>query len=204
MRALKTSFILLGLLITLAFISPAAGQLAGKRPVIIIPGITGSTLVNPRTGKTVWFSLKRDKDDDMRLPMSSPMLSRNRDSLRAVDIIRKVEVPVLPDVEVYQTLLDALEARGYHEAKWDRPEAADVYYVFPYDWRRDNVETAQVLMQKMLAAKRALRRPDLKFDIIAHSMGGLIARYAAMYGTADLPREGRSPSPTWLSSTLGS
>ena len=171
----------------------AAGQTTGKRPVIIIPGISGSQLVNPATGKTVWFSVKRDKDDDLRLPMTSPVLSRNRDTLQVKDIIREVELPVLPDVEVYKTLIDALKARGYAEAAWDKPEASDVFYVFPYDWRRDNVETAALLMKKMAEVKRSVKQPGLKFDIIAHSMGGLVARYAAMYGTADLPRDGVTP-----------
>lgn len=171
-------------------------QKTGKPPIIIVPGISGSELVNPATGKAVWFSVKRDKDDDLRLPMTSPILSRNRDSLRPTDIIRSVELPVLPDVEVYKTLIDALNERGYTEATWNDPKATDVFYVFAYDWRRDNVETAQLLMQKMADAKRRLRSPKLKFDILAHSMGGLVARYAAMYGSADLPRSG-SPVPTW-------
>ena len=173
-----------------------AAQATGKRPVIIIPGISGSELVNPSTGRSSWFSIRRDKDDDLRLPMTSTNMAANRDSLKVKDIIRKVELPVLPDVEVYQTLIDALKARGYTEANWSKPQAADVFYVFPYDWRRDNVESAQLLIQKMTAAKRDLKRPDLKFDILAHSMGGLIARYAAMFGDADLSRRG-SPVPTW-------
>jgi pimeloyl-ACP methyl ester carboxylesterase len=49
----------------------------------------------------------------------------------------------------------------------------------------------------MLSVKRILRKPNLKFNILAHSMGGLIARYAAMYGSADLPRNGAVPVPTW-------
>jgi hypothetical protein len=44
--------------------------------------------------------------------------------------------------------------------------------------------------------KTKLNRPDLKFNIVAHSMGGLIARYAAMYGDADLPAEA-APVPNW-------
>lgn len=171
-------------------------QTTGKPPVIIIPGVTGSELINPKTEKTVWFSVKRDKDDDLRLPMTSAILSENRDSLVPKDIIRKVELPVLPDVEVYQTLIDALVARGYTEGDWNKPQASDVFYVFAYDWRRDNVESAKQLIQKIQAAKRTLKRNDLKFDILAHSMGGLIARYAAMYGDAELPRSG-SPTPTW-------
>ena len=176
---------------------PPVTQTTGKEPVIIIPGLTGSELINPKTDRTVWFSIKRDKDDDIRLPMTSTVLSTNRDSLKVGDIIRKVEVKIFPDIEVYQSLIDALIQKGYTEATWDKPQATDVFYVFPYDWRRDNVETAHLLMQKIIAVKRALKRPDLKFDILAHSMGGLIARYAAMYGMADLPRGGAVPVPNW-------
>src|SRR6188768_3619430 len=75
----------------------ADAQATGKNPVIIIPGVTGSELINTRTGKTVWFSVKRDKDDDLRLPMTSPVLPRNRDGLVATDIIREVKLKVLPD-----------------------------------------------------------------------------------------------------------
>ncbi len=177
--------------------APTAIRTTGKNPVIIIPGISGSQLINSKTGKNVWFSIKRDKDDDLRLPMTSPVLSRNRDYLRASDIIRSVKLPVLPDVEVYQTLIDALIARGYTEGDWQHPKATDVFYVFAYDWRRDNVESAALLMQNMQAVKRILKKPGLKFDILAHSMGGLVARYAAMYGAADLPRQGAMPVPTW-------
>lgn len=176
---------------------PSSAPTTGKDPVIIIPGISGSELINPKTGKKVWFSVKRDKDDDIRLPMSSPILASDRDSLRVGDIIREVKLPVLPDVEVYQTLINALLERGYTEGDWKHPKATDVFYVFAYDWRRDNVESAQFLMQRMLSVKRALRNPNLKFNILAHSMGGLIARYAAMYGSADLPRDGVAPVPTW-------
>ncbi|MBA2620229.1 MAG: hypothetical protein H0U87_03405 [Acidobacteria bacterium] len=173
-------------------------QAAGKNPIIIIPGIQGSQLVNSKTGKSVWFEVRREKDDDLRLPMTSAILSRNRDGVVAKDIIREVKLPgVLPDLEVYQGLIDSLKARGYAEADWTKPQATDVFYVFPYDWRRDNVETARLLIQKIEAVKRSVKRPDLKFDILAHSMGGLIARYAAMYGTADLLPEGRKPVPTW-------
>ncbi len=180
-------------LILLALVGVATAQESGKPPVIVIPGVTGSNLINA-AGKTVWFNIKRDKEDDLRLPMTSTNLASNRDSLIATDIIRKVELSILPDVEVYQTLLDELRDSGYTEATWDKPIAEDVFYVFGYDWRRDNVESARLLMQKMTAVKRTLKDPELKFDIIAHSMGGLVARYAAMYGGAEPSNE---PSPTW-------
>jgi Lecithin:cholesterol acyltransferase len=74
---------------------------------------------------------------------------------------------------------------------------ADKYYVFAYDWRRDNVENAQLLMRKIAELKQKIGNADLRFNVIAHSMGGLIARYAAMYGDADLPADGIKPNPNW-------
>ncbi|MBA2737678.1 MAG: hypothetical protein H0U50_12935 [Pyrinomonadaceae bacterium] len=181
---------------------PAAEIQKGKAPIIIIPGLAGSELVNGKNEEIVWFRPQRAKEDDLRLPIS-PNLLRNRDSLRARDIIREVEfIRFLPEIEIYQKLIDALEKRGgYTEGKWDNPAAngyEDTFYVFPYDWRYDNVENARLLMQKIDNLKRKLKRPNLKFNIVAHSMGGLIARYAAMYGNADIPRG--KLRPNWAGS----
>jgi hypothetical protein len=196
--AIPIALIVAGLVATAAAQADSMGHLGpasqtGKDPVIIIPGLEGTELLQ-RDGSHAWFSVHRGKGDDLRLPVSSTVLSRNRDSLRPGDIIRKVEVKFFPDIEVYQAVIDSLQSKGYKEATWAHPQATDVYYVFPYDWRRDNVENAQILMQRMTSVKARLRRPQLKFDIIAHSMGGLIARYAAMYGSADLSA---NPVPTW-------
>ncbi|HSK28325.1 MAG TPA: hypothetical protein VLA17_00015, partial [Candidatus Limnocylindria bacterium] len=171
----------------------------GKTPVIIVPGITGSDLYNKRTKKQVWFRLIRPDDDDIRLPIS-PNLAANKDELEPRDIIRGVRIAKwLPEIEIYERLIYSLEARGrYREAKWDNPGKdghRDTFYVFPYDWRRDNVESARQLIQKIEALKARLKKPNLKFNIIAHSMGGLVARYAAMYGNADIPAG--DPVPTW-------
>lgn len=170
---------------------------SGKTPVIIIPGLTGSDLVNSKTGEEVWFKARRAKDDDLRLPIS-PVLSRNRDDLVTKDIIRSVQfLKILPESEIYERLTVALEGRGYREAKWDtakRGDHQDTFFVFPYDWRRDNVESARLLVSRIERLKRRLGQPNLKFNVIAHSMGGLIARYAAMYGNADIPA---APKTTW-------
>ncbi len=169
----------------------------GKTPVIIIPGLTGSDLINAKTGEEVWFKARRAKDDDIRLPIS-PVLSRNRDDLVTKDIIRSVQfLKILPETEIYERLIVALQARGYREAKWDsakRGDHEDTFFVFPYDWRRDNVESARLLIRRIENVKRRLGQPNLKFNVIAHSMGGLVSRYAAMYGNIDIPA---SPRPTW-------
>jgi len=177
----------------------AAPPPTGKAPIIIIPGLTGSELVNSRTGEQVWFKNHRSKEDDIRLPIS-PNLAQNRDNLVSGDIIRAVQfLKILPETEIYERLIDALQTRGgYREAKWDtatRKDTEDTFFVFPYDWRRDNVESARLLIRRIETLKRRLGRPDLKFNIVAHSMGGLVARYAVMYGNADLPVG--TPKPTW-------
>ncbi len=202
--AMLMAFIAAGAVAAVAQSHPDLGALykeaatrKGKRPIIIIPGILGSELVNERTGEKVWFRLSRSKDDDLRLPIAADTLL-SRDNLVPGDIVRKLDIPVLSDVEVYQQLVNALEeSGGYTAASWDDPpnDLEDRYFVFPYDWRRDNVETARILFRRVESLKKLTGRPDLKFNIIAHSMGGLVARYAAMYGDRDLP-EG-DPVPDW-------
>jgi pimeloyl-ACP methyl ester carboxylesterase len=170
-----------------------------KPPVILIPGLTGSELIDGKTGDTVWFKLHHTRANDLRLPIS-PNIAGNRDDLKPGDIIRDIKPGILPRVDIYRGFITSLETQGgYKEGRWDTPPARgyeNTLYVFPYDWRRDNVENARQLIRKIDALKRKLRRPNLKFDIIGHSMGGLIARYAAMYGDADLPSSGPAV-PTW-------
>ncbi len=170
----------------------------GRLPVIIIPGLIGSELVNKNTNEKVWFDLARSKDDDMRLPISVD-ITANRDNLVAGDILRTVQlIRLTPEIEIYQKLIDSLKSDGYAEGKIDAPGEngyEDTFYAFSYDWRLDNVENAHNLLQKLDEFRTKLNRPKLKFNIVAHSMGGLIARYAAMYGKADLAAG--NFRPTW-------
>jgi pimeloyl-ACP methyl ester carboxylesterase len=132
----------------------------------------------------------------------TPNLAANRDDVVPKGIVETVRLArLLPEVYVYRDLLDALRHfGGYHEGDWNNPvdgDDRDTFYVFAYDFRRDNVESAQLLEKSIRALKERLHRPDLRFNILAHSMGGLIARYAAMYGEADLPPDGVQLKPTW-------
>jgi pimeloyl-ACP methyl ester carboxylesterase len=172
-----------------------------KTPVIVIPGILGSQLMNRRTREVVWPSAFRSSTDGLSLP-TTPDLAANRDELVAERIVETAKLARLaPDIYVYYELLNALRRFGnYRDGDWDNPPPEgdrDTFYVFPYDWRRDNVESAQLLFRRVEELKRKLGRPDLRFNIVAHSMGGLVSRYAAMYGEADLPAGEAAPQPTW-------
>jgi pimeloyl-ACP methyl ester carboxylesterase len=174
--------------------------------VIVVPGILGSQIVNRRTGEVVWPSVFRSSTDGLSLP-TTPDLAANRDELIAARILETAKLARLaPEVYVYRDLLRALaEFGGYREGDPASPPPdgdRDTFYVFPYDWRRDNVETARLFIRFVEDLRRKLGRPDLRFNVVAHSMGGLVARYAAMYGDNDLPMDGTKLRPTWAGAAV--
>ena len=132
----------------------------------------------------------------------NPNLSLNTDELVPGRIVETVKLArILPEVYVYRDLLDALRRYvGYKDGDWNEPGVdgdKDRFYVFAYDWRKDNVANARELVVRIRRLKEKLGRPDLRFNVVAHSMGGLIARYAAMYGDADLPATDDPIQPNW-------
>lgn len=185
----------------LDLIFASAKQQKGKRPVIIIPGILGSELSEPDAKISAWFNLSPVKGENLALPIS-PDLTKNRDNLIAKKIIQTARIfSLLPEVSVYQSLIGAMERYGnYKPGDWENPAVegdSDTYYVFAYDWRLDNAENARLLIRNVENLKQKLGKPDLRFNVIAHSMGGLITRYAAMYGDKDLPANGEKAVPDW-------
>lgn len=177
----------------------------GKNPVILIPGITGSELRHKDTNERIWFRAFKSKSEDIRLPIFLDV-TKNHDDLVPGDILREAKLGPFPITDVYGSFIKALEILGgYHEEKWNEPSEEgyqDSLYVFPYDWRLDNVQNARLLVRKVEALKIKLKKPELRFDVVAHSMGGIITRYAAMYGDIDLPTGNKKPLPTWAGAKL--
>ncbi|MDP2932923.1 MAG: hypothetical protein Q8N81_02220 [bacterium] len=71
-----------------------------------------------------------------------------------------------PILHAYDDLVDTFEANGYKEG-YD-------LFLFPYDWKQSNVVSAQDLQMKIGKAKIACQCD--KVDLVAHSMGGIVAR----------------------------
>jgi pimeloyl-ACP methyl ester carboxylesterase len=156
-------------------------------PVILIHGMMGSRLTDSQSGKEVWigtlsnmlFSNYRevalDIDPDTLLPKPSPLVTSGL-------------LDTVVGKDFYAGITDTLKSAGgyqYASVGESQTPSARNYYVFTYDWRQDNVQTARKLSQFIEQIRLDYADPDLKVDLVAHSMGGLIARYYLRYGEAD-------------------
>jgi pimeloyl-ACP methyl ester carboxylesterase len=193
-----------------------------RHPVIVIPGIFGSRLVDPGSKRTVWglftgkemvenFSTKQIRL--LSLPMEEgKRLSELRDAVLPAGVLETVKVRLLwlpIHVNGYKDMIDALEFAGYYGETSQKVagKTHETCFTFAYDWRRDIVDTARQLdifiqekkkyLQKKYEELYGVKDYDVKFDIVAHSMGGLIARYYLRYGGEDLPQDGSRPALTW-------
>lgn len=168
-----------------------------RNPLIVIHGFIGSKLKNQQTHESVWGrfvdAIKRGKSDDLSLPIDLLPITENRDDLVAYDIYESVA-----GVKFYGALLDSLrDVGGYRFGNIKDPRPGDTAFVYYYDWRRCNVEAAIGLGRAIQQIKGRLRAPDLRFDIVAHSMGGMLAQYYLRYGTEDVVSDGREHPVTY-------
>jgi pimeloyl-ACP methyl ester carboxylesterase len=168
-----------------------------RNPVILIHGFIGSKLRNARTHEAVWGGImnafRRGRTDGLDLPIDSLDLSRNRDAIVPYALLESVA-----GVKVYGAILNALrDVGGYRQGDIEDPRPGDTLFIYTYDWRRDNVESAIGLGRAIQRIKERLHAPDLRFDIVAHSMGGLVAQYYIGYGTEDVIDRGGPYRMTW-------
>lgn len=157
-----------------AAVCDVVAQPAQGRPVLVIPGVLGSNLCARATGAVVWG--KRSSlwnVGELALPAEY-----KRETLPHVPcgLIESVNILGPFQVHQYDDLLATLRGMGYVDNK--------TLLVFPYDWRLSNRETAQLLHG--FVSKNI---PSGQFDIVAHSMGGIVAKlWMAEHGGA--PRVG--------------
>lgn len=164
-------------------------------PVIFIHGVLGSKLRDKETGKEAWFSspakLLFDEFRHLALDIDPETLEVKEDKLEsfelAGDIIGK---------DFYGNIIKTLgEYGGYQLAtpgKMTTPTAKN-YYVLHYDWRQDNLVSVRKLADLVEQIRLDYGNPDLKVDIVAHSMGGLITRYYIRYGREDVMNDNDFP-----------
>jgi len=198
---------------------------ARRNPVIVIPGILGSKLYDPKSGELVWgaFSggaMSPDNPQGARtiaLPMEpDKRFDELTDEVVTDGALDQVTVNVFGlsiELNAYFQILNTLGAGGYRDNQLgergglDYGEGHFTCFQFDYDWRRDIAGSAKLLhefilarrayVQEEIATRYGIENHDVKFDLVAHSMGGLVARYYLRYGPADLPEDGSPPPLTW-------
>ncbi len=195
-----------------------------RNPVIVIHGFLGSRLADSNTGQLVWgrFGASLPEPDELRrlaLPMKAGEPLRTlTSSADAVTILDAAEVQLAGfqfQLPGYRTVIDHLVESGYVDASQPLPpdKHFGTLYTFAYDWRRDLPENAARFgrflrnirsnLQVKYAELYHWKHYDVQFDVVAHSMGGLLARYYLMYGDQDLPADGESlPVADWRGAGL--
>lgn len=191
-----------------------------RNPVILIPGLLGSKLVDAESAKVVWGAFEAGYVDP-NSPEGARLVGLALDGQGgnavipdgAIDrlVVRLAGLPV--ELTAYAQILAALGVGGYRDE--DLAGAAGVdwgdrhftCFQFDYDWRRDMAETAQKLEQFIEEKRRTVQAEierrfgipdyDVRFDLVTHSMGGLVARYYLRFGGRRLPADGSVPAVDW-------
>lgn len=152
-----------------------------KNPIIFVPGISGSELfviddkyvndLERKTGliskdkekfaKRIWIPFGYDaKKINEDLNIKRNVYGLQEGDLRFSNIFDRHTGPVA----IYTSLLDKLI-----NTFPDRP-----IYLFSYDWRKSNIESAEKLNAFIDTINEGGK---LKVDIVAHSMGGLVSSH---------------------------
>jgi len=132
-----------------------------KRPVIIIPGLLGSQLIDKTTKKIIWeptisgmlFSILFGINTKMKHDQNSV------NNILADRISHK-----------YSKLINYLISLGYSQNSDQQ-----TLFTLPYDWRNSNMTSANRKLKNIIQKIKKLGFEQV--DIIAHSMGGILARY---------------------------
>jgi pimeloyl-ACP methyl ester carboxylesterase len=156
--------------------------------VIVLPGITGSVLArkDPKGGKpkdlwaisgqALWQAVKGfgGSLQELAVPRHDPIKEAPETDIVATRVILDFHgVLGLGKIdgytEVARTILDNFEVTDGRGFEW-----------FPYDWRLSNRHSARRLaefIKPRLEAWRKTHEADARVVFVAHSMGGLVARY---------------------------
>lgn len=157
-------------------------------PVILIPGAFGTRLRDRVSGEEIWpgswwrilFSSYPELALDIDPRTNRPLPSRLEPAGIAEQALQR---------DFYRPILQTLtQFGGYVRTQPGTParKGERRYYVLSYDWRQDILNSVQELDRLIEAVRRDYGDPTQQVNLVAHSMGGLIARYYLRFGTRDV------------------
>lgn len=193
-----------------------------RNPIIVIPGILGSRLIDDETGRVVWGAFRSEYAnpkiaEELRLitlpigpeAVVTPTRVRPDGVLESLKL-KLAGIPI--EIQAYGGILNTLGAGGYRDQTFGLNSVdygTDHYtcFQFDYDWRLDITQNARRLkvfidekrrdVQRQYEIEYGIKDAPVKFDIAAHSMGALLTRYFLRYGGEDLPADETVPPVSW-------
>lgn len=135
--------------------------------VVLIPGIMGSRLTHKNAAGKV-EEIWPGSPGDLIFPYKDfdKLNDATEGAIKATDIIRSSVI------DVYGKFIEYLGTIGFRET--GTPQSL---WVYPYDWRVDNARSAQGLADLLTKIGSEKPEEEKAIHLIAHSMGGLVARY---------------------------
>ncbi len=151
-----------------------------KTPLILIPGIGGSEFKSNQTFITnikdcgILPGYTYNSNDTVWVNTTVAAISQCDDYFDVLKLKTDGQTPEYSQIVLngnlfqgaYGELIKFFTDNGY--------ELNKTLFLFPYDWRKDITHTAPLLDQKIQEIKQ--QTGSEKVDIVAHSMGGLVAR----------------------------
>jgi pimeloyl-ACP methyl ester carboxylesterase len=177
-------------------------------PIVLVPGISREVAGVLRGGTLAPFSA-------LALRTDAETVAHLGDPRFPADRIAAMDAPAIldralrrADVRGLQGLVDHLvREEGYVRGNPDQPRdknypenpaaeredrlrVASLFVVY-YDWRRDLAESACVLADRIARIRAATGAS--RVHLVAHSFGGVVARYYLLYGGRDVVRNRDCP-----------
>lgn len=162
-----------------------------RRVLVLVPGITGSVLRDTVSGKVAWgrgrnLIAPHDGAYRLALPIAEPPPgAAPRPQLVADGILRGMSLLGLHRA-IYQPVIDLFTANGYRLGDLEAPRSDRDFFLFSFDWRQDNIRSAQQLFAALEGVRRARGGRRLDVDLVCQSNGGAVCRWLARYGDAGL------------------
>jgi probable HAF family extracellular repeat protein len=157
------------------------------RPLIFVPGIAGSLLHDGNQEQWPALEIPSNKSKLSLDPTNTP-----HSPIVATDVIRRIDfIGSIISYEMYNPLLQFLVKQEARYVEYNvnnivsrrtvagcdfaaQKVAQPTLFVFAYDWRLSNSDSALQLTEYVRCVHQFY--PESEIDIVAHSMGGLIAR----------------------------
>jgi hypothetical protein len=170
---------------------PQIAALQERRIVVLVPGVTGVELVDPASGKVGWGRGKnliapRDGGHALAIALAPP----GAGAPSSVDLVpgRVIERIRLGPITkpVYGPIVRLMLDHGWTRGDLEATDSTANFFLFAYDWRRDNSVAANQLAQRLEDLARARGEGGIDVSLICQSNGAHVCRFLAKYGRASL------------------